>query len=322
MIWLIGSVALAEAEAPDAEAPTIESPEPAQNDSWIWESGSEAIEGEVTFLYRYICVDGDRGRFREDNWITDGSTGALDWLSLGSTGPDENGYEWQLEARALYDYDYRLSFLISKQDSHYFTFESSILRRYYDGSNEFWTAPLKSLADRDDNDLFVDRINYNLEFGLTPPDRPNLVFGWHRLIKDGKSVSLHGSEGEDAGGVTRRSIPDILNQKGVTDTVYGELSHTIADRYNVRARQEWERYRDKQYGPLMREFDAAGVLTDNDRFHEDLGWTNWRTQVMFDTFVDDQTYVTASYMYDQLESAFGWLLSCVGTPDFGHALGY
>jgi hypothetical protein len=118
--------------------------------------------------------------------MTDCSTGGLDWLHLESTEPDENGYEWIFVGRALYDYDYRMSLLTKKQDSHYLKLDFSGLRRYYDGSNGYgaWGASLEPLAEISDYDLFVDRRNYNIELGLTPPEGPQWVFGWHRLVKE------------------------------------------------------------------------------------------------------------------------------------------
>ena len=95
------------------------------------------LKGEVRFRYDWLGVNKDRGRFREDNWMTDRSTGGLDWLHLESTEPDENGYEWLFEGRALHDYDYRMSLLMKKEDSHYLKFDFSGLRRYFDGYKKF-----------------------------------------------------------------------------------------------------------------------------------------------------------------------------------------
>ena len=262
----------------------------------------EKLKGEVRFRYDWFGVNKDKGRFREDNWMTDRSTGGLDWLHLESTGPDKNGYEWLLEARALYDYDYRMSLLMKKQDSHYLKLDFSDFRRYSDGSNEYWPASLNRMLELSDYDFFVDRRNYNIELGLTPPEGPQWIFGWHRLVKDGIEVLLHGSEGKDAGNNTYQSVPDILNMRGITDTFYGEVSKTFAKKYNFRIRQEFERYRDDQWGPLDAAFDINGNLTSEERFDEDLGYTNWRTMFMFDSFLDDQTYVTANYMYNYLNN--------------------
>ncbi|MHC4461946.1 MAG: TonB-dependent receptor [Planctomycetota bacterium] len=266
------------------------------------DDSGEKLKGEVRFRYDWFGVNKDKGRFREDNWMTDSSTGGLDWLHLESTGPDKNGYEWLLQGRALYDYDYRMSLLMKKQDSHYLKLDFSGFRRYFDGSNEYWPASLNRMLELSDYDFFVDRRNYNIELGLTPPEGPQWIFGWHRLVKDGKEVLLHGSEGKDAGNNTYQSVPDILNMRGITDTFYTELAKTFAKKYNFRIRQEFERYRDDQWGPLDAAFDINGNLTSNERFDEDLGYTNWRTMLMFDSFLDDETYVTANYMYNYLNN--------------------
>ena len=61
------------------------------------DDADKKFKGEVRFRYDWFGVNKDRGRFREDNWMTDGSTGGIDWLHLESTGPDKNGYEWLLD---------------------------------------------------------------------------------------------------------------------------------------------------------------------------------------------------------------------------------
>ena len=260
------------------------------------------LKGEVRYRYNFFEVGGDRGRFREDHWRTDQSTGGLDWLHLESTEPDERGYEWLLEGRALYDYDYDFSLLMKKEDSHYLKLDFSSLRRYFDGSNEYWNASIRRLAELPDGDFFVDRRNYNIELGLTPPEGAQWVFGWHRLEKDGIEVLLHGSEGKDPANDTFQSVPDTVNMRGITDTFYGEVAQTFADKYNFRIRQEFEQYHDSQRGPLDAAYDISGNLTSDEKFLGDLGFTNWRTMFMFDSFLNDETYVTANYMYNYLNS--------------------
>ena len=279
------------------------------------ESG-KLYTGEVRFRYDWLGVNKDRGRFREDNWMPDRSTGGLDWLHLESTEPDKNGYEWIFEGRALYDYDYMMSLLMKKEDSHYLKLDFSGLRRYYDGSNEFpttygfvnvsLTPAVQRLVEQSDFDLFVDRRNYNIELGLTPPEGAQWVFGWHRLEKDGKEVLLHGNRGRNASDtISFQGIPTVLNQRGITDTFYGEVFRAFADKYNFRIRQEWEQYRDSQRQWWDRRHDFDGTLDGStaDRAVEDeLGYTNWRTMFMFDSFLDEETYVTANYMYNYLNN--------------------
>ena len=270
------------------------------------ESG-EALKGEVRFRYDWLGVNKDKGRFREDNWMTDGSSGGLDWLHLESTGPDTNGYEWLLESRALYDYDYDLSFLMKKEDNHYLKLDFSGLRRYYDGSNRYWDPTLaahgsrsKELAEMPDDDFFVDRRNYNIELGLTPPEGTQWVFGWHRLEKDGKEVLLRGGRERTTSSDRVLGLWGISNQRRITDTIYGDVSRTFADKYNFRIRQEFEQHHGNQKIDNADQYQGA-TFTNKDFFY-DPGYTNWRTMFMFDSFLDEQTYVTANYMYNYLNS--------------------
>ena len=265
------------------------------------------LTGTIRLRYDNFFVDKDAGRFREDNWRKDDEAWGLDWLHLESTKPDENGYEWLLEGKALYDYDYDFHFLLKKEDSHYFKLDFSGLRRYYDGSNEFWDQSLYMLPSADgklanelsDGDFFTDRREYNVEFGMTPPDGLELILGWHRSVKDGKEVLLQGSQATIGTPPDFYGIPAVRNFKGITDTIYGEMAHTFNEKYNFRIRQEFEQYHDDQLTTFPR--SVFGTLNDQ-RFEDDPGYTNWRTLLMFDSFLDEETYVTANYMYDYLNS--------------------
>lgn len=274
------------------------------------------LKGIVQFRYGYIGVDGDRGRFREDNWITDRSTGGIDWLHIENTQPTDNGYKVLFEGRALYDYDYDLSLLLKKENSHYLKFDFDSKRRYFDGSNEFWNQSLYNLPgsslgfsslngtnEHPDGSFFVDRRNYNIELGLTPPEGPQWTFGWHRLVKDGKEVILRGEEAVSpiAGVPKFRGIPSLTHMAGITDTIYGEVAQTFAEKYNFRLRQEFEQFHDHQLTESVR-FKADGTLNQVRNYIDDPGYTLWRTIGMFDSFLDERTYVTANYMYSFLDN--------------------
>jgi hypothetical protein len=257
------------------------------------------FEGSASFTWSNFLVSGDRGRFRKDRWTTDGNTGGLEALELRSRQPDDNGYEWLIKAAALYDYDYDLSILAKKKDAHYLLLEFTGLRRYFDGSNEPWNAPAKSLVERSDAGLFVDRRTYNVEFGITPETGPRYTFGWHRLVKDGKEPFLRGAAGTAAGGRAFSSVPIFANLRGITDTFYAEAAYTLAEKYNLRIRQEFEQYReDRRFDTSS--YDVNGAVDDSDIVLDALGYTNRRTTVLFDSFLDEENYVTAGYMYNYL----------------------
>ena len=268
------------------------------------QEGNEPVDyftGELGLRYENFLINKDKGRFREDHWQTDGSTGGIDRLAIESGSLDPNGYRYTLEARALYDYDYDFSLLIEKKDSHYLLLDFTGLRRYYDGSNEPWEAAVSDLAERPDDDLFVDRQTYHLEFGWTPQPSDEIIFGWHRLVKDGKEVLLRGADGKTDANDTVSGIPVIANVKGITDTLYTEVAHTLAEKYNFRARQEFEQYHDDQTTDIS-SYDINGAVDKSDVVYDDLGYTNWRTLLMFDSTLNDEHYVTANYMYNYLNS--------------------
>jgi hypothetical protein len=197
------------------------------------DESNEPYTGLVRFRYDNFFVDKDAGRFREDQWRKDDQSWGLDWLHIESKEPDVHGYEWIFESRAMYDYDYRMSLLMKKEDSHYLKLDFKGLRRYYDGSNEYWDQGLYGLPSADgravsehrDGDFFIDRRDYNIELGLTPPDGLEVILGWHRMERDGKEALLRGSRARVTGDTVPRfeGIPAISNVKGVTDTFYANI---------------------------------------------------------------------------------------------------
>lgn len=260
------------------------------------------FSGEVALRTEYFQVHKDAGRFREDHWRTDGGTGGIDRLYVTGGSREPNAVQYTLEGRALYDYDYDFSFLAEKKDSHTLLIDFTGLRRYYDGSNEPWEAAVSDLSERPDGDLYVDRQTYHVELGLTPRPSNEILFGWHRLTKDGRKVLLRGSD-QATGTQTISSVPVIASVRGITDTLYTEVAHTVAEKYNFRGRQEFEQYRDDQTTDVP-SYDSSGVKdpSHSDVQNDDLGYTNWRTLFMFDSFLNDEQYVTANYMYNYLHS--------------------
>lgn len=267
------------------------------------EDGDKAFTGNIRMRYDYFFANGDKGRFRQDNWRNDDASWGVDFLKLRNTKPTKNGYDWEIQGKALYSYDYDIKFLLKKEDSHYFKFDFSSLRRYYDGSNEYWDPTMysasKNLAEMPDSDLFLDRRNYNVEFGTVPQDGAQFITGWHRLVTDGKKTHLYGGRATEAGLPDFYGIPSITSQRGITDTIYGELAQTFAEKYNFRIRQEFEQYHDDQLTVFPR--SDSGALTDQ-RYNDNPGYTNWRTLLMLDSFIDEENYVTANYMYNYLNN--------------------
>jgi len=259
------------------------------------------LEGSVSFRYDNFFMQKDKGRFREDRWITDGNAGGLDWLYVKTKNPDPSGYDMTIAGRTLYDNDYHFSMLMKKKNSHYLRLDFSGLRRYFDGSNEFWEAPTEHLVEKSDSYFFVDRRKYNIELGVVPKDKPQYIFGWHRSVKDGKEVLLRGAEGDTADGKTFSNIPVVSNLKGITDNLYIEASQTFAQKYNLKVRQEFEQYHDNQRLDIS-SYDSNGNVEHVGIQQDHLGYTNWRTMFMFDSFLDEETHLSTNYMYNYLNN--------------------
>jgi hypothetical protein len=59
------------------------------------------FRGDLGLRYENFWIDKDKGRFREDQWKTDGSSGGIERLYIESGTVDPNGYQVTLEGRGV-----------------------------------------------------------------------------------------------------------------------------------------------------------------------------------------------------------------------------
>lgn len=296
-------------------------------------------DGEVTVGVKYTDVSGDEGRFREDHFSGDGLLGGIESLYWeGEEG--DNSFEARL--RAFYDDEYRLDLKLLREDLGYLLFKLQRDRRYYDGSNEAWdpteygltgaevipdnrTTPPGEIddgfnapgdfADRPDGDLFTERMDLTLEAGLTMPDLPELVLGWHRWSREGKELLLRGERarvtnpGDSKDGEffpRRRSVAALATIDGVSDLFYLEVSGTVADKHNLRFRQEYEMYDDSQTIEFPRYLWDQGTpsaqIEQYRTFQDEPEFENLVSLASYDSQLDDETYVGLGYMYNDLNN--------------------
>jgi len=250
----------------------------------------------------YYGVDGDEGRFREDRFIDDDVTGGLEELRYSS----EN---LEVSVRAIAEDLFGVEAHYIKPDVFRVDFEFEKHRKYYDGSNEAWDPTLYGFsgefpAELDDDNLYADRVDLNLEGTLLLPDLPHIVLGWHHWERFGDEVLLRGERVRVTGDpVPRlRSAPAVSDLDGKSDTVYVEIPVTFDDKYNFKFRQEYEDYRDDQLIVFPRYIDAD--VEQFRTFEDEPEWREYRTLLSFDSFITEDFYMSANYYRSDLENEF------------------
>ena len=296
-------------------------------------------EGEITVGARYTHVDDDEGRFREDHFLGDGLLGGIENLYWEEVDGDTR---FEAQIRAFVEDEYLLKLKYSREDVGYVRLEVRSERRYYDGSNEAWdptaygltgsevipdnrTSPpgviddgfydYGDFADRPDGSLYTERRELTIEAGLTMPDMPEVIVGWHRWERDGEELLLRGERarvtnpGDERFGEffpRTRSVSALATIDGVSDLYYLELADTVGEKYNLRFRQEYETYRDSQLIEFPRylwdQTKESAQIEQYRTFEDEPDFENFVSLVTFDTQLDDDTYLAAGYMYNNLEN--------------------
>jgi len=139
---------------------------------------------------RYLNVDGDRRKFREDWWQKEGFSAGYERFDLSQ--PVGKDAELQVEGRAIFEQnDYRVGLSLSQPDLGFVRTGYSVYRKYFDDSGGYYRpygiAPSSLDLDRD---LHVDVGRAWFDVGLSLPDLPRLVLGYEYQFRDGNKSSL------------------------------------------------------------------------------------------------------------------------------------
>jgi len=293
--------------------------------------------GEITIAVRATDVDGDEGRFREDNYRGDEVKGGIESLHMESVEGDD---KIQVDLRAFFDDEYDLRVKFSREDVGYLLLDASFDRRYYDGSNEFWdpagygltgnevvpdnrTSPpgviddhfytTADFVDRPDEDLYTDRTDVTIEAGLTKPDAPQLIVGYKRWQREGDELLLRGERarvtnpGDSKNGMLfprTRSVAAVSHLDGVSDLFYVDLSNTFNDTHTLRFRHEYETYTDEQLIEFPRylwdQSTPSAVIEQYRTFEDEPEFKHSVSLATYDSHLDEDTYVSAGFMYSDL----------------------
>ena len=146
------------------------------------------LEFSITQTLRWISVSGDKGKFREIEGVKEGWGGGVQQFSmLERIAPDKT---FSAEGRALpVDNDYRVQLELRKTDFGFVRGGFETWRKYYDDNGVFapaFPANFYSL----NRDLHLDRGRAWIDFGLTLPDKPQIVLGYEYQFKRGNEATL------------------------------------------------------------------------------------------------------------------------------------
>ena len=148
----------------------------------------------ITPTFGWIGVGGNRQKFGEIEGTKGGWGGGVEqFTSREQLAPDEN---LSSEGHALFQQqDYRLKLALEKNETGFVRAGFESWRKYFDDRGGFY-PPTNSFSLH--RDLYLDIGRAWIDFGLTLPDRPQVVLGYEYQFKNGNESTLQwGPTGAD-----------------------------------------------------------------------------------------------------------------------------
>lgn len=188
-------------QVPDMEMPPVGKGDPltAQQISllrtWIdqgadWSATNQLPPPDITFAptLRWIDVQGNRSKFRELEGVNNGFSGGTEKFSITEQlSPDET---LSLSGHAVVpnqDLDFNLA--LKKTDVGFIHAGFTEWRKYYSDAGGYDKAVTPSGFSLN-RDLYVDNGRAWVDFGLTLPQRPQIVLGYEYDFKNGNKSML------------------------------------------------------------------------------------------------------------------------------------
>ncbi len=244
-------------------------------------------------------VSGDRTQFQERWGKSRGVMGGLEdfhyELMFGEKGTAE------LDGRAMYGgQDFSVKLQVVDPDRGFLRAGFKQFKTWYDGSGGYFPATGKAFTLYDE-ELGLNRGEFWIEGGLTPPDGPMLTLRYEREYRKGTKDSLIWGDSTQ-GGATRGMVPSFRELNEVRDRINADLKHTIGRSdlgFGVRLDLVDNNNVFKEH---RRPGEAADrYVTQRDIFESDMLNFHGFTETRF----NDAVLLTTGYSYTRLNTDIG-----------------
>ena len=267
---------------------------------------AEAEPGEapvnwITFGLGGVSTSGNRAQFQERWGMKQGVLGGLQdfhyELMFGKKGMLE------LDGRAMYGgEDYSVKLQVVDPDRGFLRAGFRQFRTWYDGSAGYVPATGSAISLGSD-ELSLNRGEFWIEAGLTPPDGPMLTLKLSRDYRKGTKDSLIWGDSTQ-GGVTRGMVPSFRELDEIRNRVLADLRHTVGKSdFGIGLRLDLvdndSKFKER------RTPEAAGVgnryVTQRDVFESDM----FNIRAFTETRLNEQALLTSGYSYTRMDTDLG-----------------
>ncbi len=254
-------------------------------------------------IFNTYFVKGDRGRFRQDWFVDDRSTGGFRNIAFSGR---QNGVSYEYEGRAVINYDYFSRLQIEKKDDFYVDTEWKSFRKYWDGSQDEPFDPTAYILPVDfpwnaDN-LHTDRGNIDVEFGKSISEDAKVIFKYELWTRKGRETLLKGEQANRAnrGLNILRRLSMRRRVDGVSNKFTLAVPFTVNKIHNFEPSISFEHYKDSQFTDSAR-YNNGALLQKRD-YIDKPSFADLRSQLKYDSFLTDNVYVHGGYAFNFLKN--------------------
>jgi hypothetical protein len=253
-------------------------------------------KGQIMPTLRYVTVDGDEEKFREDWWIQEDWAAGLEEFTLQHVY--DNDVALSIEGRAILpEEDYKLLLHVTKPDVGFVHAGYTEYRKYFDGTGGFFN-PFPSPSFELKNDMHLDIGNLFIDVGLAMPNWPKIVFGYEHQYKDGRKSLLEWG-GVTEGGITRNIFPAFKEIDEETDIFKAEIEHEIG-KVQVGDQLRYERYRTAttRFGEEQNlDAGTSETVTVSENNSHDM----FSNTLHLESHVNEKVYWSLGYLFTNLD---------------------
>lgn len=272
-----------------------------QGAPWLEAPAGPAIQFSVTPAVQFISVRGNEARFREHQWVREGWSGGATDFSLKYDLDPRTRVEIEGRAMAGWD-DYRVQTRVERDDLGWARLAYREFSRFHDDTGGYY-APFGIGTPRLDEDLVLRHRHATVEFGLTLPEWPLIRVAYDLHLRDGSDSTLHWGAWVD-GNTSRAVLP---GRKRVDET-----THTLS----LDIRYDWDglllsneaeiEWHDQDNVRTNHEILAPGIFDSTTRAVDRQDYWRGANVLRLERSLRDWLYVSAGYLYSQLEDAGGF----------------
>src|SRR5688572_6992104 len=274
------------------------------------ETETDQFSSTVTPAAQWFSVTGDERKFREHTGIKDGRNGGIQSLNVErQLGRDRR---LSLEVRAFPNpEEYKFKLLLEQRDLGFARFGFEQYREYYDDTGGYYprlTPPSFDLGE----DLHLDIGRAFVDFGLTLPNWPRMVFGYEFRYRNGEKSLLQWG---DVGTIEPQFNPDTTDakkiypaRKQIDEQVHifkFDLDHEIGG-VGIENRFRAELYDNDTRRETMSFLDLSGQ-NQNRTFSITEGHDHFQASDAFSLQkqVADWLFLSGGYHYGHLDGQYG-----------------